>query len=141
MLFTIVAGSVMGPIALTMMLLGLYAARLKTVENMERFVKKLGKWGLIIGLPATVLYVFMGLRESALQSVMMAVPLFAVGGPALSFFYMASIVVLLQKTQWQKRLTILAPVGRMALTNYLMQSLICSTLSYGYGFSLYGRSG
>jgi uncharacterized protein len=32
----------------------------------------------------------------------------------------------------------LAAAGRMALSNYLMQSLICTTLFYGYGFCLFG---
>jgi uncharacterized protein len=33
----------------------------------------------------------------------------------------------------------LAAVGQMALSNYLMQSAICTTIFYGYGFGLFGK--
>jgi uncharacterized protein len=33
----------------------------------------------------------------------------------------------------------LAAVGRMALTNYVLQTVICTTLFYGHGLGLFGR--
>jgi len=35
--------------------------------------------------------------------------------------------------------SLMQPVGQMAFTNYLMQSLICGLIFYGIGFSLYGK--
>ena len=35
--------------------------------------------------------------------------------------------------------TRLAAVGRMALSNYLFDSIVCTTLFYGYGFGLFGH--
>lgn len=40
-----------------------------------------------------------------------------------------------------RALSAIAPAGRMALTHYLLQSLLASTLFYGYGFALWGRLG
>lgn len=34
---------------------------------------------------------------------------------------------------------LLAPVGRMALTNYLMHSIIAAVLFHSYGFGLFGQ--
>lgn len=33
----------------------------------------------------------------------------------------------------------LAAVGQMALTNYLLQTILCTTIFYGHGFGLFGR--
>ena len=46
---------------------------------------------------------------------------------------------------WQgagnRLLALLAPAGRMALTNYLLQSVIASLVFYGYGLAMWGRVG
>jgi uncharacterized protein len=47
------------------------------------------------------------------------------------------VVMLLCRHGWSLRL--LATVGRMALTNYLLQSVICTAIFYGHGFGLFGR--
>jgi uncharacterized protein len=49
--------------------------------------------------------------------------------------YVAIVVLLMQRAAWRKRLCVLAPVGRMPLTTYLMQSLICTSLFYGWGLA------
>src|SRR3712207_3041142 len=40
-----------------------------------------------------------------------------------------------------RRLAVLAPVGRMALTNYLLQSVMGVLVFYGYGLGLMGKLG
>lgn len=52
--------------------------------------------------------------------------------------YCAGLLLLWTRKSWRRLLTALAPVGRMALTNYLLQSLFFSTLLYGYGLGLWG---
>jgi uncharacterized protein len=49
-------------------------------------------------------------------------------------------IMLLYKSGWFTWLfKLMRPVGQMAFTNYLMQSLICSIYFYGYGFAMYGQ--
>ncbi len=67
--------------------------------------------------------------------------LWAIGGPALCFFYASAIVLLAQREAWKRRLAPLAAVGRMALSNYLMQTLTCTTIFYHYGLGFYGKVG
>jgi uncharacterized protein len=64
---------------------------------------------------------------------------FTIGVPAGSLFYASTVALLWQSTRWRPRLRPFVAVGRMALTNYLLQSVVCTTLFYSWGLGLYGR--
>lgn len=50
------------------------------------------------------------------------------------------LIMLMYKSGWFKWLfALMRPVGQMAFTNYLMQSLICGLLFVGIGFGWYGH--
>ena len=55
----------------------------------------------------------------------------------MSLAYIIGFVIIFQRNPTFSK--IFENVGRMALTNYILQSLICVILFYGYGFGLYGR--
>lgn len=57
----------------------------------------------------------------------------------LCLAYMALIVLAMQHPAWARRLRWLAPAGRMALTNYLLQSVVCTAIFYGYGLGYFER--
>lgn len=65
----------------------------------------------------------------------------AVGSPALGFAYASGLLLLLGSKGWQGRLQPLAAVGRTALSNYLLQSLVGVALFYPYGLGLFGQVG
>lgn len=49
-------------------------------------------------------------------------------------------IMLLYKSGWFNwLLKLMRPVGQMAFTNYLTQSLICGIIFYGVGFGMYGK--
>ena len=61
------------------------------------------------------------------------------GSLAMAFGYIG-LVMLAVRRGWFSALQMrLAAAGRMAFTNYIAQTLICTTIFYGHGFGLFGR--
>jgi len=58
----------------------------------------------------------------------------------LALAYLSGLLLWLTP-QRAARMPGIAAIGRMALTNYLVQSLVLGVIFYGYGFGLFGRLG
>jgi uncharacterized protein len=83
-----------------------------------------------------------GMELSASWWAIGTIPLAEAGILALSAAYVCSICLLFySSTRWHTRLSPLAPVGRMALTNYLTQSMLYLVLFTGAGLGLLGSVG
>lgn len=137
----------LAPTIFAMFLLGSIFGRKQYIHNAEQHTKlfrNLFIWGGIIGLIGNGIYatLIMGSNRFTLDWQMtLATAGQTVGAPLLMLAYVSAITLGMLNPTWRPRLMILAPVGRMALTNYLLQSIICTTIFYGYGFGLFGTVG
>ena len=129
----------------SMMLLGmgLYKSGVITGAKDIGFYKKLVLWGLIIGagIGARGLWVNK-LNEYACKFSFFEGSLYNTFSSIFIVFFYIGLLMWMTKGSWGGILEKwLAPVGRMALTNYLMQSIIATTIFYGHGFGLYATIG
>ena len=116
------------PKILAMFLLGFYAYRrgfFQNLSNHRAFIRRVLIWGLILGLIGNIAFAALAGSEAVFPPSLagiVGVITYAFGVPALTLFYIALVVTLWQKAVWRRLLAWLAPVGRMALTNYLNES-------------------
>ncbi len=60
---------------------------------------------------------------------------------AFMVILIAGFMFLFQREKWYKVLNLFSPIGRMSLSNYIIQSIIGATIYYGFGFGLYQYTG
>lgn len=135
------------PNIFAMFLLGLYIGKRGILENVAAYLPLIRKAliiGLVVGVIGNLIYAVGSMYSERAEPTWLTAAAATgqtIGAPAFALAYGAAIILLFQVPVWAKRLAPLAPVGRMALTNYLLQTIICTTIFYSYGLGLYGEVG
>lgn len=127
---------------LSMMLIGIALYKLNILSAQRSFRLYLGMmfFGYLVGLSVnyyevkTILdanFSFMSFSKTNLT--------YDVGRVAVSMGHVGTIMVFCKSGVLTLLRRSLAAVGKMALTNYIMQSLICMIVFTGVGFGLFGK--
>lgn len=98
-------------------------------------------FALAVGLPATAAGVYWNVSHQWNMEYSMLLGRLPnyFGSLAVAIAYMALLILALRSPLGPPLTQILAPVGKLALTNYLGQTLICTTIFYGHGLGWYGH--
>jgi len=132
------------PMTLMLFLLGLATGKAGLVQEPGKhraLLRRMLIFGLLFGIVANGVVTIYAPRLMSFPK-MLRLPVVAgyvLGAPVLGLAYLAGLTLLLLNPVWKARLRPLAAPGRLALTNYLMQSVICTVLFYGYGLGWYNR--
>ena len=129
------------PRTFALFLLGAFAWRSGLLRNPERHRRLLvgvAMLGLVLGLGMNLLELpDAGSSWRALAPVVSA--LSTLDPVVLAIGYGATCIALYTFTGADRVLSLLGPLGRMAFSNYLVQSLIFGWIFFGYGLGLFGR--
>ncbi|WP_239739708.1 DUF418 domain-containing protein [Mammaliicoccus sp. P-M59] len=121
---------------LPIMLFGIYAHQINWFNKIKQhkiLYMVIGVVVLILGLAIKMIQIVLeGSVTSQLMSQM-------IGGPIVALSYIMFFVILCEDQTARKILTPLQSIGKLSLTTYIMQSVICIFIFYGVGFNFYGK--
>jgi uncharacterized protein len=128
--------TVQGPTTLAAFLVGMVAGRRRLLQNTtgaDALLRLIQLVGFAIGITGGVVYASGGNGDTraVLMSVMTA--------PFLTAAYVASLLRIMHSDRGEDIRRLLAPAGRMALSNYLGQSVATVLIFTGVGFGLVGQ--
>ena len=128
-------------LALMLMGMGLFKSGWLKGEASATVHRALAAIGLsALVLVAVVLSLYLAVPSRPMMLGALGRWMQSVTAPAVSLGYLGLLALAANAKVWRAIPAVLAPVGQMAFTNYLMQSVIMTVLSYGgRGPVLYGK--
>lgn len=128
-------------------LIGLYVGR---IGYFKRFMEEQALTKKVLIRSTILFFVALAITAGAFMSMgpegkldnwlaMIGLSGFDLANFAMTLIYLSLFVMLYRKVKTEKWLAKFAPYGRMALTNYVMQSLIGTLLFYGWGMGYLGN--
>ncbi|GHE88817.1 DUF418 domain-containing protein [Thalassotalea profundi] len=126
-------------------ILGFWFVASKRIINYQQYIpmyKMMMRIGLSLGIFLNAAGLLLLQQPAAQISTVIASVgemIFFVGQYVLTAGYLGLVICLLNNTKWHARLAKFAPMGKMALTNYLMHSIILTSIFYGYAGGQYGE--
>ena len=127
------------PTVLAMFLIGLYLGRSNFIRQLPEKIevlKKIRFWGLTVGFSLMFLIVAGTKFLPTVSALIAIIEDQYQAGPILCLGYASAVTLSFLKNPTRKIYGFFSKVGRMALTNYLTQSLVLTFLAYGWGFGL-----
>jgi uncharacterized protein len=133
--------------ASALFLLGMWVWRAGIVQRLDEYkpvLKRVCSWCIPVGLAMSV---YVAIVQAVLPPGTVSLwgwfagVLWLPGSHILSAGYVSGLALLYLREDWRRFLLPFAAVGRMALTDYLMQSVLCTLFFYHYTTGLYGRIG
>lgn len=131
-------------VAIGMFLIGVWFVRSKRMTNARQHLgmfKKLALYALPLGIGISLLgnlFANSHVPGDDSDGFQLGRALAMLGSLPACLGYVGLLVVALNSNTVANKVRVLAPAGRMALTNYLTQSLVSTCVFYGYGGGYYG---
>jgi uncharacterized protein len=129
--------------AISMMLLGLalFKWQVLSAARSAGWYLRLSVGGLMLGILLSSAGVVLNFRMqwSMEFSMFLGKQFNYLGSVLTALGYVGLVMILVKSTSFRKIKNTLAAVGRMAFSNYILMTLLCTSVFYGHGLGLFGN--